>query len=448
MKISSFKAYDVRGRLPDELNEEIAYLIGRGYAEFVKPKRVVVGRDIRLSSPQLRDAVSRGLTDSGVDVYDIGLCGTEGVYFATFHEKMDGGIMVTASHNPPDYNGIKFVRERAKPISVDTGLVEIREFAEQGNFSTAARQGQQHDLETGGAYLEHLLGYIDRDKLKPVRIVVNAGNGAAGLIIDQLERHLPFEFVKVFNQPDGHFPNGVPNPMLEENRAPTIDAILKNKADLGLAWDGDYDRCFFFDERGRFIEGYYIVGLLASVFLKRERGAKIVHDPRLTWNTIDIVQSLGGKAVLCKSGHAFIKEKMRTEDAAYGGEMSAHHYFREFSYADSGMIPWLLVTQTLCESGKPFSALVDERMKLFPASGEINRHLKDGKAAIKRIEHEYGGSARHVDHTDGLSIEFDDWRFNLRTSNTEPLVRLNVESRGDEALMREKTAELLARLEA
>ena len=448
MKISCFKAYDVRGRLPDELNEEIAYRIGRGYAEFVKPKRVVVGRDIRLSSAQLRDAVSRGLTDSGVDVYDIGLCGTEGVYFATFHERMDGGIMVTASHNPPDYNGIKFVRERAKPISADTGLVEIRAFAEKGEFSTPARAGEKQDLETGGAYLEHLLGYIERNKLKPLRIVVNAGNGGAGLIIDQLERYLPFEFIKLFNQPDGHFPNGVPNPMLEENRAPTIDAILKNKADLGIAWDGDYDRCFFFDERGRFIEGYYIVGLLASVFLRRERGAKIVHDPRLTWNTLDIVQSLGGKAVLCKSGHAFIKEKMRTEDAAYGGEMSAHHYFREFAYADSGMIPWLLVTQTVCESGKPLSALVDERMRLFPASGEINRHLKDGKAAIRRAEAQYGGLARKVDHTDGLSIEFDDWRFNLRTSNTEPLVRLNVESRGDEALMGEKTAELIKFLEA
>ena len=448
MKISCFKAYDVRGRLPDELNEDIAYLIGRGYAEFVKPKRVVIGRDIRLSSAQLRDAVARGLSDSGVDVYDIGLCGTEGVYFATFHERMDGGIMVTASHNPPDYNGIKFVRERAKPISSDTGLVQIREFAEKEAFSKPARQGAKQDLETGGAYLEHLLGYVERAKLKPLKIVVNAGNGGAGLIIDQLERYLPFEFIKLFNQPDGTFPNGVPNPMLEENRAPTIDAILKNKADLGIAWDGDYDRCFFFDERGRFIEGYYIVGLLASVFLKRERGAKIVHDPRLTWNTLDIVNALGGKPVLCKSGHAFIKEKMRTEDAAYGGEMSAHHYFREFAYADSGMIPWLLVTQTVCESGKPLSALVDERMRLFPASGEINRHLKDGRAAIKRIEQEYGAEARQVDYTDGLSIEFDDWRFNLRTSNTEPLVRLNVESRGDEALMRAKTEELLAHLES
>jgi phosphomannomutase len=447
MKITSFKAYDVRGRLPDELNEDIAYRIGRGFAEFVKPKKVAVGRDIRLSSAQLRDALVRGLTDSGVDVYDIGLCGTEGVYFATFHESLDGGIMVTASHNPPDYNGMKMVRERAKPISSDTGLEDIRVIAERGEFASPPRAGRRQDLDTSKTYLEHLLSYIELSKLKPLKIVVNAGNGGAGLIIDQLEKHLPFEFIKLFNQPDGHFPNGVPNPMLEENRAPTIDAIRKHKADLGLAWDGDFDRCFFFDEGGRFIEGYYIVGLLASAFLKRYPGAKIVHDPRLTWNTVDMVKSLGGIPVLCKSGHAFIKEKMRTEDAVYGGEMSAHHYFRDFSYADSGMIPWLLVTQIVCESGKALSALVDERIKLFPASGEINRKLPDGKAAIQRIEKLYKPKARSVDYTDGLSMEFDGWRFNLRTSNTEPLVRLNVESRGDEGLMKAKTEELLKALE-
>ena len=447
MKITSFKAYDVRGRLPDELNEDIAYRIGRGFAEFVKPKKVAVGRDIRLSSAQLRDALVRGLTDSGVDVYDIGLCGTEGVYFATFHESLDGGIMVTASHNPPDYNGMKMVRERAKPISSDTGLEDIRVIAERGEFASPPRAGRGQDLDISKTYLEHLLSYIEPSKLKPLKIVVNAGNGGAGLIIDQLEKHLPFEFIKLFNQPDGHFPNGVPNPMLEENRAPTIDAIRKHKADLGLAWDGDFDRCFFFDEGGRFIEGYYIVGLLASAFLKRYPGAKIVHDPRLTWNTVDMVKSLGGIPVLCKSGHAFIKEKMRTEDAVYGGEMSAHHYFRDFSYADSGMIPWLLVTQIVCESGKSLSALVDERIKLFPASGEINRKLPDGKAAIQRIEKLYKPKAQSVDYTDGLSMEFDRWRFNLRTSNTEPLVRLNVESRGDEGLMKAKTAELLKALE-
>ena len=448
MQITSFKAYDVRGRLPDELNEDIAYRIGRGYAQFVKPKRVAVGRDIRLSGPKLRDALTQGLIDSGVDVFDIGLCGTEGVYFATFHESMDGGIMVTASHNPPDYNGMKFVRERAKPISADTGLEDIRAIAERGEFATPARKGRRQELDTSKAYLEHLMSYVDTSKLKQLKIVVNAGNGGAGLIVDQLEKRLPFQFIKLFNQPDGRFPNGVPNPMLEENRAPTIEAIRKHKADLGLAWDGDFDRCFFFDEGGRFIEGYYIVGLLASVFLRRQPGAKIVHDPRLTWNTLDIVKSLGGVPVLCKSGHAFIKEKMRTEDAVYGGEMSAHHYFKNFSYADSGMIPWLLVTQVVCESGKSLSALVDERIRLFPASGEINRKLEDGKAAIQRVESLYRPKAQSVDYTDGLSMEFGQWRFNLRTSNTEPLVRLNVESRADEALMKAKTEELLKALES
>ncbi|HZF26378.1 MAG TPA: phosphomannomutase CpsG [Steroidobacteraceae bacterium] len=447
MKITSFKAYDVRGRIPDEFNEDIAYRIGRAFAEFVKPKRVAVGRDIRPSSGELRDALIKGLTDSGVDVFDIGLCGTEGIYFATFHESMDGGVMITASHNPPDYNGVKMVRERARPLSADTGLEDIRIIAERDTFQPAARPGQRQDLDTGKAYLEHLLTYVARQRLKPLKIVVNAGNGGAGMIIDQLEKSLPFEFIKLFNQPDGRFPNGVPNPMLEENRAPTIEAIRKHKADLGIAWDGDYDRCFFFDEGGHFIEGYYIVGLLASVFLRRYPGAKIVHDPRLTWNTVDIVKSHGGVPVLCKSGHAFIKEKMRNEDAVYGGEMSAHHYFRDFSYADSGMIPWLLVTQIVSESGKSLSALVDERIKAFPASGEINRKLPDGKAAIQRIEALYKPQAVSVDYTDGLSLEFERWRFNLRTSNTEPLVRLNVESRGDEDLMKAKTQELLAALE-
>ena len=448
MKISGFKAYDLRGRIPDELNEEVAYAVGRGYAAFLKPKRVAVGRDIRKSSADLCTALTRGLLDAGVDVVDIGLCGTEGVYFATFHEKLDGGVMVTASHNPPDYNGMKFVREQSKPISGDSGLQEIRALAEAGNWPAPARKGTRTEKDTSGAYLEHLLSYVDKSKLKKLRIVVNAGNGGAGLVVDQLEKHLPFEFIKMFHEPDGSFPNGVPNPLLEENRAPTIEAIRKHKADLGIAWDGDYDRCFFFDETGDFVDGYYIVGLLASVFLARHKGAKIVHDPRVTWNTLDIVQSLGGVPVLSKSGHAFIKEVMRSSDAVYGGEMSAHHYFREFSYADSGMIPWLLMTQIMCETGKPLSALVAERIRKFPSSGEINRKLKDGKAAIEKIQSLYRAGAKSVDFTDGLSMEFERWRFNLRTSNTEPLVRLNVETRADPALLKAKTEELLGHLDS
>jgi phosphomannomutase len=441
--IIGFKAYDYRGRIPGELNADVAYRIGRAYAEFLKPKRIVVGRDIRESSAELCDALTRGLIDSGVDVYDIGLCGTEVVYFTTFSERMDGGVMVTASHNPPDYNGMKFVREESRPISGDTGLKDIQRIAESGSYTAATRKGVRHELDIGAKYITHLLSYLDLPKLRKLKIVVNAGNGGAGLIVDQLEPHLPFEFIKINHAPDGSFPNGVPNPMLEANRKPTIEAIRKHKADCGVAWDGDYDRCFLFDERGEFIEGYYIVGLLASSFLRHERGGRIVHDPRLTWATLEMVESLGGKAVMSKSGHAFMKDVMRQADAVYGGEMSAHHYFRDFGYCDSGQIPWLLVAQLLCESGKPLSALVGERIAKFPASGEINRKVADAKATIKRVQDHYQPGARSVDFTDGLSIEFDRWRFNLRASNTEPLIRLNVESRGDAELMRSRTAELL-----
>jgi phosphomannomutase len=442
--IKGFKAYDLRGRIPDELNADVAYRVGRAYAEWLKPKRVIVGRDIRLSSAELCEALTRGLMDSGVDVYDIGLCGTEVVYYATFAEKMDGGIMVTASHNPMDYNGMKFVREQSRPISGDTGLQEIRKIAEDDAYSIPARKGTRVDLDVSTKYIAHLLSYLDLSKLKPLKIVVNAGNGGAGAVIDQIEQYLPFKFIKVNHNPDGTFPNGVPNPMLEDNRASTIAAIREHKADFGIAWDGDYDRCFFFDEHGGFIEGYYIVGLLAASFLRKESGARIVHDPRLTWATLDIVQQLGGKAVVSKSGHAFMKDVMRNADAAYGGEMSAHHYFREFSYCDSGQIPWLLVAQIVCESGKPLSKLVDERIAKFPASGEINRKVTDAKATIARVQERYAKDALHVDFIDGLSVEFPMWRFNLRSSNTEPLIRLNVESRGDAALMQSKTAELLA----
>ncbi|HEY1723862.1 MAG TPA: phosphomannomutase CpsG, partial [Steroidobacteraceae bacterium] len=335
-KLRCFKAYDVRGRIPDELNEDLAYRIGRSYAAFVRPKRVAVGRDIRHSSVSLRDALIRGLVESGVDVADIGLCGTEGVYFATFAEELDGGIMVTASHNPPDYNGMKFVREQSRPISSETGLLEMQNLIETDRLpARAPTSGQVAGLDTADKYLRHLLGYVTADRLRRLKVVVNAGNGGAGLIVDLLEPHLPFEFIKINHQPDGSFPHGVPNPMLEENRASTIEAIRQNRADVGLAWDGDYDRCFFFDEHGGFIEGYYLVGLLAEAFLRQHRGARIVHDPRLTWNTIDIVQQYGGEPVLCRSGHAFIKQRMREVDAVYGGEMSAHHYFRQFAYCDS-----------------------------------------------------------------------------------------------------------------
>jgi phosphomannomutase len=443
--LDAFKAYDIRGRIPDEINESLAYDVACAYVSFVKPRRVAVGYDIRLSSPKLAAAVRRGLMDTGVDALDIGLVGTEGSYFATFAEELDGGIMVTASHNPPDYNGMKFVREQARPISADTGLMDMRRLLETGDLPPkASKPGSERPLDIRSKYLDHLLSYVKGAKLSKLKVVVNPGNGGAGLVIDAIEPHLPFQFIKVNNQPDGHFPHGVPNPMLEENRAATAEVVRRERADLGLAWDGDYDRCFFFDERGNFIEGYYLVGLLAETFLRQEPGARIVHDPRLTWNTLDIVARYGGKAVLCKSGHAFIKQKMREVDAAYGGEMSAHHYFRRFGYCDSGMVPWLLVLAVMSERGQPLSALVGARIRLFPASGEINRKLStDTKTILARVRGHYERGAHAIDLTDGLSMEFADWRFNLRGSNTEPLVRLNVESRGNEPLMREKTAEVL-----
>jgi phosphomannomutase len=445
--ITCFKAYDLRGRIPSELNDDVAYRVARGYAQFLNPKRIVVGRDIRLSSTELAAAVCRGLTDSGVDVDDIGVCGTEGVYFATFNDaRADGGIMITASHNPPDYNGMKFVREQSKPISGDNGLKDIRAFAERGEFPAPSRAGVRRPIDVQAAYVAHLLSYVDVKKLKPLKLVVNAGNGGAGLIIDALEPHLPFEFIKIHHQPDGHFPNGIPNPMLEENRAPTVAAIRRHGADLGIAWDGDYDRCFFFDEHGAFIEGYYIVGLLASVLLRGVSGGKVVHDPRLTWNTLEVVKASGGAAVLSKSGHAFIKQRMREVDGVYGGEMSAHHYFKRFAYCDSGMIPWLIVAQILCESGQTLSSLVGERIGLYPVSGELNYRVPDAKATLAAIEARYAPQARVVDRTDGVSFEFADWRFNLRSSNTEPLIRLNVEARGSVELMQAKTEELLGLL--
>ena len=447
-EISCFKAYDIRGRIPDQLNEDIAYRIGRAYVEYLAPKTVVVGYDIRLTSRQLCDALSEGLTDGGADVINIGQCGTEEIYFATSHLAVDGGIVVTASHNPKDYNGMKLVRDNSRPISGDTGLTDIKALAEANAFAAVSNKGKVTEQDIKAAYIEHLLTYVDVSALKPLKIVCNAGNGGAGPIIDLLEASLPVEFIKVHHEADGNFPNGVPNPLLEENRAPTIEAIQAHGADLGIAWDGDFDRCFFFDANGRFIEGYYIVGLLSQAFLEKVPGSKVVHDPRLTWNTIEIAKQYGGEAIQCKTGHAFIKERMRQEDAIYGGEMSAHHYFRDFFYCDSGMVPWLLVIELMSKQDKTLAELVDERMAAFPASGEINNTIAEPAALLKQIEQDYATDAQSIDHTDGLSMSFGNWRFNLRMSNTEPVVRLNVETRGDEKLMLEKTAELQSRLKA
>ncbi len=446
--LDCFKAYDVRGRIPDQLNEDIARRIGKAYAEIIQPGTVVVGHDIRLTSESIKGALIDGLLEQGVAVQDIGLCGTEEIYFATTHLGVGGGVAVTASHNPKDYNGMKFVREGAKPISGDSGLAEIRALTEANDFIAADTRGELAVADTQRAYVEHLLSYIDVTTLKPLKIVCTAGNGGAGRVVDALEPHLPFDFIKVHHEPDGHFPNGVPNPLLVENRAATADRVVAEQADLGIAWDGDFDRCFFFDSAGHFIEGYYIVGLLADAFLSQLGPQRIVHDPRLTWNTQDIARNVGGEPVLSKTGHAFIKERMREVDAVYGGEMSAHHYFRDFAYCDSGMIPWLLIAGLMSQTGQSLGALVAAREAAFPCSGEINREVTDPAALLAAVESRYSLEALAVEKLDGLSIEFAEWRFNLRMSNTEPVVRLNVESRGDQALMAEKTKELLALIDA
>ncbi|TYL43853.1 phosphomannomutase CpsG [Dickeya sp. ws52] len=451
--LTCFKAYDIRGELGAELNEEIAYRIGRAYAEVIQPRRVVVGGDIRLTSESLKRALADGLRDAGVDVYDIGLSGTEEVYFATFHFGMDGGIEVTASHNPINYNGMKLVRAGSQPISGDSGLKDIQRRAEENRFVPADphHRGRYETLAVLRPYVEHLMSYINPRNLTPMKIVINSGNGAAGHVVDALEEALcrhgaPLTFIKLHHQPDGTFPNGIPNPLLHECRADTARAVREHQADFGVAFDGDFDRCFLFDHQGRFIEGYYIVGLLAEAFLNKAPGATIIHDPRLTWNTVDIVTRQGGNPVMSKTGHAFIKERMRKEDAVYGGEMSAHHYFRSFAYCDSGMIPWLLVAELISVRGQSLSQLVSERMQAYPASGEINSLLTDPVAAIARVRAALEPQALTVDETDGISLTFADWRFNLRSSNTEPVVRLNVESRQNVRLMEEKTRTILALL--
>jgi phosphomannomutase len=448
--LTCFKAYDIRGKLGVELDEDIAYRIGRAYAQHQNAKRVVVGADVRLSSEALKQALARGLMDGGADVIDIGMTGTEEVYFAAFHLDVDGGIEVTASHNPIDYNGMKLVSRGARPISGDTGLKDIQALAEANDFGPpVAKPGVLSEQSILAPFIAHLLTYVDAPKLKPLKLVVNAGNGAAGHVIDAIEAAFKqigaaVTLIKVHHDADGNFPNGIPNPLLLDNRAATQEAVRAHQADMGIAWDGDFDRCFLFDEGGNFIEGYYIVGLLAAAFLAKHPGEKIIHDPRLTWNTVDIIAQAGGVAIQSKTGHAFIKERMRVENAIYGGEMSAHHYFRDFAYCDSGMIPWLLVAELISDSGKQLSQLVGERINAYPCSGEINYTVADAAAAVQRVREYYAHLKPLVDTTDGLSMEFADWRLNVRSSNTEPLLRLNIETRSDQALVLQKVAEVEA----
>jgi len=441
-RINSFKAYDIRGKVPSELNTDLAYKIGRAIASYLNADSIVIGRDVRKSSPELSEALAKGITDAGCNVIDLGLCGTEMIYFGTPFLNADGGVMITASHNPPEYNGLKFVKRGSVPMGYDSDLNIIEKMVLSNDLGKIAEvKGKVIQKDIMQDFIESLKKFYKPENIKPLKVVVNAGNGCVGPALDQLEKNLPIKMIKVFHEPDSNFPNGVPNPLLPENRETTIKVIKENNADLGVAWDGDYDRCFFFDEKGNFIEGYYIVGLLAKSILKQNPNEKIVHDPRLTWNTIEVVKKAGGEAVVSKSGHAYIKQKMREVNAIYGGEMSAHHYFRDNFYSDSGLIPFLLILQLTSEEDKPFSQLVEEMVNSYPCSGEINSTISDPQKKLIQIKEKYSDGI--INELDGVSIEYPNWRFNVRLSNTEPLIRLNVESRGDKKLMEEKTEELL-----
>ena len=452
-ELTCFKAYDIRGRLGAELNDDIATRIGRSFALVLGAQHVVVGRDGRASSQGLANAVIAGLQAAGCAVSDLGLSGTEEMYFATTHLQADGGITVTASHNPIDYNGMKMVRAGSAPLDAASGLAAVKTMAEANSFPPAQPASPVRDASgTRAAYVERVLRFVDIAALRPLKILVNAGNGAAGPTFDAIAAALlasgaPLEFIRLHHTPDASFPNGIPNPLLAENQPVTAAALLAAGADMAVAWDGDFDRCFFFDHQGRFIDGEYIVGLLAAAFLAKEPGAVIVHDPRVVWNTRDIVAAGGGRAIQSRTGHAFLKQALRDHAAAYGGEMSAHHYFRDFVCCDSGMIPWLLVAELMGRSGSSLAALVAERRTRFPSSGEINFALPDPKAAMDRVLAVFARDAVLRDDTDGTSLEFPDWRLNLRRSNTEPLLRLNVEARGDAGLVAQMVAQITALIE-
>jgi phosphomannomutase len=448
LDLSFFKAYDLRGTVPEQLNDKVAYDIGRAFATYLSPTKVIVGHDIRLSSESLANALCEGLLDSGVDVVDIGECGTEEVYFSVFDLDLEGGICVTASHNPKNYNGMKLVKQLSRPIGSGTGLEEIKRILKDKSFTTSQSKGVLSSIDRTPNYIEHLLRYIDIAKLKALRLVVNPGNGGAGKVVQQLSSHLPFEFKKVHFLPDGNFPNGVPNPLLVENRQSTSQAVLQSKADFGIAWDGDFDRCFFFDELGEFIEGYYIVSLLAKIALIKSPNSAIVYDPRLYWATEKTVSESGGSPIVSPSGHAFMKDTMRKHDAAYGGEMSAHHYFRDFAYCDNGTIPWLLIAELVSNSNQTLSELVAELKASFPCSGEINLTVNDSDEVLRKLHSCYASDALQVNTIDGLDFVFDTWRFNVRQSNTEPLLRVNVEVRSDLSLLELKTAEVLGFIES
>ena len=448
-ELTCFKAYDIRGEININIDEAIAYRIGRSVAQHFNAKSIVVAFDARETSLAFSKAVGLGIMDAGSDLIDIGLSGTEEMYWAVSNFSACAGIVVTASHNPINYNGMKIVKSGSKPLDDDEDFLAIKSLAESQNWTGFKKKGSSLDLsnEARAAYVSKTLSFVDINAFKPLKIVVNSGNGAAGPTFDAIEKRLnnnntQIEFVRVDHNPDSTFPNGIPNPLLPENHHKTADVVKNVGADFGVAFDGDFDRCFFFDETGEFIPGEYLVGLFASIFLAKEPGSTIVHDPRVIWNTQDIVSQKGGKAEQSKTGHAFIKQTMRKHEAIYGGEMSAHHYFRDFAYCDSGMIPWLLIAELISLKGKSLGDLVKDRVSAYPSSGEINFTVKDANSSISSVLENFESQPKVLDEMDGYSLAFDNWRFNLRKSNTEPLVRLNIESRGPIINLESKVKEI------
>ena len=434
--LTCFKAYDIRGEINVNIDEDVAYRIGRAVAQHFKADSVVVGFDARETSPSFADSVAHGVCDAGSDAIAIGMVGTEEMYWAVTEFGACAGIEVTASHNPINCNGMKIVKSGSRPLDDANDFQAIKALAGSADWSPTSGSGRVIDksVEARSKYVDKVLSFVNVDALRSLKVVVNGGNGAAGPTFDAIAARLadlgaPVEFIRVHHDPDHTFPNGIPNPLLPENHAATGDVVRAHGADIGVAFDGDFDRCFFFDESGQFVPGEYVVGLLASIFLERERGGKIVHDPRVIWNTQDIVAEKGGVAVQSKTGHAFIKQTMRAHQAVYGGEMSAHHYFRDFACCDSGMIPWLLLAELVSKSGLSMGDWVRERFEKFPSSGERNFTVANADIAIGAVLAKYQDGAS-LDDLDGVSLAFAEWRFNLRKSNTEPLVRLNVETRG------------------
>jgi phosphomannomutase len=446
-----FKAYDVRGIYPAELDEDGAYRIGRAYVEVFEPRAIAVGRDMRLSGPAMAEAVVRGAADAGADVVDVGMVGTEMLYFAVGELGLDGGVAVTASHNPKEYTGMKIVRRGALPVGGESGLLEIRDRAtgaadssgepSQGQSPSPGRRGQVEQRDVYPAFVERVLSFVDVAAMKPLRAVIDAANGMAGAMLPPILERLPVEAVRCFFEPDGTFPNHEPNPLLPENREFIVGKVLEERADLGIAFDGDADRCFFVDDTGEFVPGDFVTALLAEVMLEKEPGGKVIYDVRASWAVADAIERAGGTPLVNRVGHAFIKHRMREEGAVFAGEVSGHYYFRDFSQADSGTIPALLMLEHVSKKGRPLSDLLRPFRERYFLTGELNTRVADVALKLQEVKERFAGEGR-VSHIDGLEVTAGDWHMNVRPSNTEPLLRLNLEAL-DAELMERKRDEVL-----